>query len=77
MNILRMVKHHIKIHGWPTEPTEVGPATCGQPWNDNKTTCRTAHAYSKAVESSIHREEPFYVFIYHRPCNAHDNARQA
>ena len=73
MNIVRMVKDHIKIHGWPSEPVCVGPATCGQPWNNNTTDCRTAHAYAEAVESS---DGSIHVFIYDRPCNAHDNARK-
>ena len=73
MNILRMVKQHIKIHGWPSEFMRVGPATCGQPRYNNKTNCRIAHAYAQAIAWY----EGNYVFIYDRPCNAHDNARQA
>ncbi len=76
MNILRMLKAHIKIHGWPSEPVRVGPATCGQARDNSKTDCHTAHAYAEAVEYSTEREEPAYVFIYDRPCNAHDNARK-
>lgn len=74
MNIKRMVMSHVKTQGWPSAPAKVGPATCGQPRPGYKAECRTAHAYAEAVESSIHREEPFYVFIYHRPCNLHDGA---
>ena len=76
MNVLRMVKAHIKIHGWPSAPVRVGPATCGQPWNNNTTDCRTAHAFAEAVGQTSMFEEAFYVFIYDRPCNAHDNARK-
>ena len=71
MNILRMVKKHLKIHGWPSETIRIGPATCGQTRLSNKSECRTPHAYAEAIEC-----EEFYVFIYDRPCNAHDNARK-
>lgn len=75
MNILRMVKAHIKIHGWPREPVRVGPATCGQPRYYNKTDCRTAHAYAEAISADLIKgEPPFWVFYYHRPCNVHDDA---
>ena len=73
MNIIRMVKAHIKIHGWPSEPVRVGPATCGQARGNNKTDCHTAHAFAEAKQSEGWED---YVFIYGRPCNAHDNARK-
>ena len=76
MNILRMVKDHIKIHGWPSEPVRVGPATCGQARNNHKTDCRIAHAYAEAVGQKDMFEDTAYVFIYDRPCNLHDNARK-
>ena len=75
MNIIRMVKNHTRIHGWPSESIRLGPATCGQPRYSDKRSCRTVHAYAEAVEYSIIREEVGYVFIYHRPCNMHDDSR--
>ncbi len=75
MNILRMVKSHIKIHGWPSETMRVGPATCGQARHSNKTDCRIVHAYAETVEATSMFEETTYAFIYHRPCNTHDDSR--
>ncbi len=75
MNIIRMVKQHIKVHGWPSEPLRVGPATCGQARNNHKTDCRTVHAYAEAVCQNSMFDETTFAFIYDRPCNAHDNAR--
>ena len=75
MNILRMVKNHIKIHGWPSEPVHVGPATCGQARRDYKSDCRVVHAYAEALESTSMFEESTYAFIYHRPCSLHDDSR--
>ena len=74
MNIIRMVKAHINIHGWPSEPVRVGPATCGQPKNGHKSECRTAHAYAEAVGKTSMFDDTFFVFIYDRPCNAHESA---
>ena len=76
MNILRMVKNHIKINGWPEEPARVGPATCGQPRYSNRTECRTVHAYAEAIKQTSMFEETTYVFIYARPCNTHDGAKK-
>ncbi len=74
MNIVRMVKDHIKIHGWPSEPTRVGPGTCGQAPASRKSDCRTAHAYAEAVSQKDMFEDTPYVFIYDRPCNLHDKS---
>ena len=76
MNILRMVKGHIKINGWPSGPMSIGPATCGQPRYSNKSECRTTHAYAEAVKQTSMFEETTYVFIYDRPCNTHNGAKR-
>ena len=76
MNILYMVKEHIKIHGWPTDTLRLGPATCGQARPNRKADCRTTHAYAEAVgRPSMFDAEVVYAFVYDRPCNAHESVR--
>lgn len=74
MNILRMVKTHIKIHGWPVEPIRLGPAPCGQAKNGFKAECRIDHAYAEAVGRTSMFDDTVYAFVYDRPCNVHEAA---